>query len=364
MNANFEYIFPAIRGIQAEREYFVSMCPLRLIPRIFLFDDEELLPELRAQRTLNKGRIPEIARYVLNNRGGYVFSAITASVDGAVRFQPMGADGEASRLGALHVDMSARFIINDGQHRRAAIEQALVSAPELGDESISVVFFIDRGLVRSQQMFSDLNQHAVRPNRSLALLYDHRTDMSQIAKLVSLKSSAFKDLVEAERTLSERSRKLFTLSAIHSACSALLEDEEYTDVNHAADVCIEYWGEVAKHIPEWSLVRTARITSGEIRRDYLHSHAIALQAFGIVGRELTKLHGQDWRKKLAGLSKIDWSRSSAQLWEGRALIGGRVSKASHNVTLTTNLIKQHLGLPLGPEEERVEQLFIRGKTQS
>jgi DNA sulfur modification protein DndB len=36
----FEYVFPAIRGVQAGREYFVSMCPLRLIPRIFLFDEE------------------------------------------------------------------------------------------------------------------------------------------------------------------------------------------------------------------------------------------------------------------------------------------------------------------------------------
>lgn len=365
MSANFEYIFPAIRGIQAEREYFVSMCPLRLIPRIFLFDEEELLPELRAQRNLNKARVPEIARYVLGNRSGYVFSAITASVDGVVRFQPLGAEGEASRLGALHVDMSARFIINDGQHRRAAIEQALISAPELGDETISVVFFIDRGLVRSQQMFSDLNQHAVRPSRSLALLYDHRTDMSQIAKLVALKSKAFKGLVETERsTLSERSRKLFTLSAIYSACSALLEDEEYKDVNHAAESCIAYWDEIAKHIPEWSFVRSARMTSGEIRRDFLHSHAIALQAFGIVGRELTRLHQDTWPKKLAAVSKIDWSRSNAQLWEGRALIGGRVSKSSHNVTLTTNLIKQHLGLSLGPEEERVEQMFNRGKIQS
>ncbi len=48
--ATFEYIFPAIRGIQAGREYYVSMCPLRVIPRIFLFDEDELKPELRAQR--------------------------------------------------------------------------------------------------------------------------------------------------------------------------------------------------------------------------------------------------------------------------------------------------------------------------
>ena len=57
MSDAFHYVFPAIRGIQAGREYYVSMCPLRLIPKLFLFD-EELTPELRAQRTLNKARVP------------------------------------------------------------------------------------------------------------------------------------------------------------------------------------------------------------------------------------------------------------------------------------------------------------------
>ncbi|GIX46911.1 MAG: hypothetical protein KatS3mg131_1122 [Candidatus Tectimicrobiota bacterium] len=43
MNAAFEYVFPAIRGVQARREYYVSMCPLRLLPKIFLFNEEELV---------------------------------------------------------------------------------------------------------------------------------------------------------------------------------------------------------------------------------------------------------------------------------------------------------------------------------
>lgn len=362
MDPSFEYVFPAIRGVQAGREYYVSMCPLRLIPKIFLFDEEELVPELRAQRVLNKARIPEISRYILDNREGYVFSAITASVDGGVRFSSLGAEGESSRLGALHVDMSARFIINDGQHRRAAIEQALMSEPGLGDETIAVVFFIDRGLSRSQQMFSDLNRHAVRPSRSLGLLYDHRNDLSKIAKLVALKSSAFKDVVEMERsTLSERSRKLFTLSAIYSGCSALLEGAELNDVAHAAKVCISYWQEVGKQIPEWGYVQASKMTAGDVRRDFLHSHAIVLQALGIVGRELLQLPDATWKKRLNALSKINWSRSNAQVWEGRALIGGRVSKSTHNVTLTTNYIKQQLGLELGPEEQRVEKALMRGR---
>ena len=98
--ATFEYIFPAIRGIQAGREYYVSMCPLRLIPRIFLFDEDELKPELRAQRILNKSRIPEIARYILAQPTEYVFSALTASIDGEVRFEPLGGGRRERSLGS------------------------------------------------------------------------------------------------------------------------------------------------------------------------------------------------------------------------------------------------------------------------
>jgi DNA sulfur modification protein DndB len=54
------------------------------------------------------------------------------------------------------------------------------------------------------------------------------------------------------------------------------------------------------------------------------------------------------------LEKIDWSRSNARLWEGRALIGGKVSKVTTNVILTTNAIKEALGLPLDPEEQKIE----------
>ena len=61
---NFEYSFPSITGMQAGKYYFVSMCPLKLIPKIFLFDEDELKPELRAQRSLNRSRIPEISRYI------------------------------------------------------------------------------------------------------------------------------------------------------------------------------------------------------------------------------------------------------------------------------------------------------------
>ena len=56
--------------------------------------------------------------------------------------------------------------------------------PLLGDETISVVIFADRGLTRSQQMFADLNIHAVRPTKSIKLLYNHRDELARLSREV------------------------------------------------------------------------------------------------------------------------------------------------------------------------------------
>jgi DNA sulfur modification protein DndB len=361
MDAGFEYAFPAIRGVQAKREYYVSMCPLRLLPKVFLFNEEELVPELRAQRQLNKGRLPEISRYILDNRDGYVFSAITASVDADVKFESFGAKGDASRIGVLRIPMSARFIINDGQHRRAAIELALRENPDIGDESIAVVFFMDVGLERCQQMFADLNRYAIRPARSLGVLYDHRDDRAQLAKMVVAQSSVFKDIVEMERTtLSARSRRLFTLSAIYTATAALLQDLDLAGSKERAELSRAYWDEVGSHIPEWALVQKGKLAAGEVRGDFIHSHGVVLHALGRVGNAIVQLDRGQWRAKLKGLSGLNWKRTNVGLWEGRAMIGGRVSKSMQNVILTTNAIKQRLKLPLTAEEKRLEDGFKRG----
>ena len=150
------FVFPAIKGYQAHREYYTSMVPLGIIPQLFQFVDEGLPPEIRAQRTLNKARIPEMCNYILENPDSYVFSSLTVSVDGTLDFRSMNTDNPL--IGHIHIPMDARFLINDGQHRQAAIAEAIKKKPELKKEHISVVFYQDEGLQRSQQMFSDLNR--------------------------------------------------------------------------------------------------------------------------------------------------------------------------------------------------------------
>jgi DNA sulfur modification protein DndB len=359
---SFSYVFSALRGIQAGRDYYVAMCPLKLIPKIFLFDEDEIPAELRAQRALNKARVPEIARYLVDNPKEYVFSSITACIDGKVRFE---AGNETNGFsGKLIAPMTAKFIINDGQHRRAAIEEALKARPELGDETISVVFFTDGGLRRSQQMFADLNKHAIRPTKSLGILYDFRDPLSQLSRKLIDEVPFFTGLTETEKTtISNRSRKLFTLSAIHQGTRALLDKQKNRKPTQISAVeeqlATDFWTEIGKHIPEWRMAVDGKVSSAELRRDFVHAHALALHSLGIMGHALLAAEPKKWKDRLSGLDKVNWSRSNRKVWEGRAMIGGRVSKAHSNVLLTAALLKHSLNLTLSGEEQKLESSFMK-----
>ncbi len=360
--AKFEYVFPAIRGIQAGCSYYVSMCPLRLIPRIFLFDEDELKPELRAQRILNKTRIPEIARYIVQHSQNYTFSALTASVDGDVTFEPLGPGGPERSVGQLRIPMSARFVINDGQHRRAGIEVALRENPELGDETIAVVFFVDLGLKRCQQMFADLNRYAIRPTTSLSIVYDHRDEYAQIAKALIHRVAVFTDLTETERsTISNRSIKLFTISGIYQATRILLAAQGDETIDAKTALAADFWTEVSKYFSDWQLAKARKVATADLRRDYIHSHTLALSAIARAGSALIAAYPRDWKRRLRKLESLDWSRTNSGLWEGRAMTAGRLSKRLINVGLTANAVKKHLGLELTPEEEELEDQFQRSR---
>ena len=353
----FNYQFTALRGIQAGREYYLAMCPLKLIAKIFLFDEESIPPELRAQRVLNKARVPEIARYLLNNPKDYVFSALTVSVDGDIHFQPFSQKSNERNAGMLSVPMTARFLVNDGQHRRAGIEEALKQNPDLGDESIAVVFFLDSGLARSQQVFADLNKHAVRPTRSIGILYDRRDPFAQLALTLLDSVPIFRGLTETEKTsISNRSTKLFTLSAIYQATQALLQKGKADPISKADHTLAnEYWTRLGDVIPEWRLAIRRKAASADLRSQYVHVHGVTLHALGVVGRALIMTYPAAWQKHVLPLEQIDWRRANVQVWAGRAMQHGKMSKAAQSVALTANAIKLVLGLPLSAEEAALER---------
>ena len=357
MEIGFGYTFPAIRGVQARREYYVSMCPLSLITKIFLFDDKELTPELRAQRVLAKNRVPEIANYILKNRENYTFSALTASIDGKNSFVPT---KESDNMGLLTIDINAKIIINDGQHRRAAIEAAMRECPDLAEESIAVVFFQDQGMRRAQQMFSDLNQYSVKTSKSLSVLYDHRNPWAEVTRRLVLEVDFLRDLVEFEKTsLATRSRKLFTLSSVHNANMALLVGLPEAETQEEAILLSKnFWQCLYAKMPDWQHVSQGTLLASDIREKGISSLGIILHALCIVGNFLFKEKRSSWESYLDRLKKIDWSRSNTCVWQSRIMHHNRVSKSMNSVILASNVIKKQLDIPLTSEEQKVELNFL------
>jgi len=91
---------------------------------------------------------------------------------------------------------------------------------------------------------------------------------------------------------------------------------------------ITYWTEVASAIPDWQKVKDGVLAAPALRQEKICTHSIVLRALGGVGNALFLHHPNDWRKRVQGLSKIDWRKSIDgrvnPLWDNVCIIAGSV----------------------------------------
>jgi len=360
-----EWVLPAVCGVQAGHGFYVVMVTLGELAHLFTATDAKASPAQRAQRALTKARVPKIARYLLANPLGYTLSALVGAIDALPRFVPA---GERARFGTLCFPRDTPVTVLDGQHRFAAIVQAVredrakKAGGNLACETLPVVLFVDCGLERNQQKFADLNRYAVRPNRSLTLLYDHRDELAGLARTVAEEVPVFARLTDLEKTsCADGSPRLFTLGAIHAATRELLSTAPRAPAEARA-LALAFWSEVTGAMRDWRAAADGQARPPELRRTFVHAHAVALQAIGRAGGAVVRARPDAWREVLRGLGTVNWLRSNATLWEGRALVRGRVSKSTASVMLTANALKLHLGLELGPAEQRLEDARARERS--
>lgn len=353
---NFYYRFPVVKGIQAGREYFIAMVPLKMIGKLFPSDDEFILPEYRAQRRLNELRIPEISKYILENPETYVFSALAASIDGEFHF----VASEQGDTGILEVDMEAKLLINDGQHRKAAILAALEENRKLGEETISVVFYEDRGLARSQQMFTDLNKHAVKTSNSISELYDSRDILAVTTRTVISGIPFLNEYVDKERdNLGKFSSSLFTLNTFYTANKRILKrnscDEKFEMFLK------DFWRLVVDNMEPWNDIKNKEISKKEVREQYIATQAVVIQAFGRIGAYLYANPEFKLKDYLPSISRINWKRN-ANDWKFRVIRSdGRMINNTNAIMLAGNIIKGYLNLPLTDDEAMAEEKFTKNR---
>jgi DNA sulfur modification protein DndB len=104
---------------------------------------------------------------------------------------------------------------------------------------------------------------------------------------------------------------------------------------------------------QWRGVRIGNLSATEVRRDYIHTHVIILQALGIAGKDLMSQFPNNWKTKIKNLKKINWLKNNPE-WHQRLIVNGRVVKNSNSIILAANLIKKALGAKLNVKEKALE----------
>lgn len=328
----------AVEGIQAGRLYYTAMCPVEYLTGLFKYNDYSLPPAMRSQRVLNKARIPEMRDYILD--GDYTFSALTASVDGDFEFKKL--DSKNNHIGVLHIDSNARVIINDGQHRREALIEALKLKPELRHEHIVIVFYADCGLNRSQQIFSDLNRYAIRPTKSLNILYDNREDFARLVRESIEEIKGLKGRIEKEKTaISNRSKDLYTLSGVYFSIEQLTKnaDMPYDEMKRFV---VNFYNAAFDNIQEWQQAIVNKIQPFDYRKEYITAHTIFIKALGRVGRLLYDKYGEDFISRLAKFSGVNFRKNNPEL-QGTIMYNGKINGAEVGVSSLVNYIMSHIG---------------------
>lgn len=269
------YSFLAVKGIQARKEYYIALIPLKMLPELFSDNEDIVIPEQRAQRKLNETRILMISRHIFDNRDSYVFSALAASINVKYSFESNIVNGDT---GALEISKKARFLINDGQYRKAAILNAINEAPSLKDETISIVLYADQGAQRSQQIFTDLNKNTVKTLNSISELYDSRDELAVLTRSVIWKIDCLNKCTDKERDiLGKYAFSLFTLNTFYTANKYIIGKN---DVKEYEAFLLRFWTLVTDNMKLWQRLQHGERTKVDLRENYIAMQNIVTQAFG------------------------------------------------------------------------------------
>ena len=339
------YKFSAVKGVQANKEFYSAMVPLGIIEDMFKEIDPNIPTELRAQRKLNKKRIPSIKRYVIDNRNTYVFSALAASIDGEYDFKCL--SDENPNVGILSIDKNAVILINDGQHRRAAIVEAIKEDNSLRSETIAVVFYKDRGLKSSQQMFTDLNKHAVKTSNSISELYDSTDTVAELTRTVVEKVPFFNKYTDKEKdNLSKYSAALFVFNTFYKANERIISS---SNKEYDTEFVLSFWNELVNKIEVWEQLEAGSISKVKLRAEFLVCQSVVIEAMGVLGSYFYE-NRKGWRNVIENLSSVNWKRNNP-VWKNRCIKeNNKMVKSEKSICLTSNAIKMQLNIPLNEEE--------------
>jgi DNA sulfur modification protein DndB len=290
------FSLPAIAGKMGGNLYFTVQIPYNQAVQLLKINQNELPVHLRAQRQLNEKRAIAIADYMEERFDDYTLPALTACVSESMKFEPVKG---FTNLGMVQIPMGSIIHTIDGQHRSRAIQIVLERQPlKFKEQSISVIFFYDQGLQKSQQAFSDINNNMIKPPKALNILFDHSNKMNNLV-IESIEQAGIKQAVEFEKASpGAKSSKVWSISALKKAIETvtglnekkakLLDDDEFNDYKNLAVNWLLALIEYTQGDLKGAVFHGTGFMLAEMRTELISTHAAYLHSVALASVHMTK----------------------------------------------------------------------------
>jgi len=218
---------PAFKCRMGSRDYWVMTWQFGILATSVNFakdlpDYDSLPPAEKLQRDLNTNNIKKhIVPYLLTNENRFFGSMIIEIYKGSPTFEPY----DLENFGWLTLEGDFMLYALDGQHRLAAIKEALAKEPHLSSEMQTIILVKHEETTKTRKLFTHINKNAKPTTTATNILLDDEDIFSQITRELEQGISLFKDRVNWKgNVLSPKSDKITTAKVLYSSVKVWLDE--------------------------------------------------------------------------------------------------------------------------------------------
>lgn len=221
--------YACLKGQMGSWQYYLCRLPFGDAVE-YLHYAEEVRPNPDLDDILQRelsGRSSEIASYLKSNDDRFFGALIVAVYGGSPKFSPIEIEGAAflggsvDGVGVLRFDGKERYYVLDGQHRLAAMRQAVADDPvRYTNDQISVILVShtddEEGVRRARRLFTNVNRYAVKTNKGANIVIDEDDPIAILTRRLVRESEYFAKVVRITKRDKAGKRTLVTGEALRA----------------------------------------------------------------------------------------------------------------------------------------------------